>query len=78
MTVISTKEFVSNEDKYFDMAMTEEIFVQRDNAMFIVQNITQNVEPDVVFEPDENFYRSIPMEEVRDKIVGYMRKKNTK
>jgi len=78
MTVVSSKEFAINEDKYFDLAMNEQVFVQRNNMMFIVQNMAQNIEQDVVFEPDEDFFRSIPMEEVRDKIVGYMRKKCSK
>ena len=78
MTVVSSKEFAINEDKYFDLAMNEQVFVQRNNMMFIVQNMAQKIEPDVVFEPDEDFFRSIPMEEVRDKIVGYMRNKCSK
>jgi len=74
MTVVSSKEFAINEDKYFDLAMNEQVFVQRDNIFFMVKNM----EPDQIFEPDEDFYRSIPIEDVRDKIVGYMRKKITK
>jgi len=74
MTVVSSKEFATNEEKYFDLAMNEKLFVQRDNIFFMVKNM----EPDHIFEPDEDFYRSIPIEDVRDKIVGYMRKKITK
>ena len=76
MTLVSSKEFAINEDKYFDLAMNEQVFVQRKDSMFIVQNITQKVEPDKIFEPDEDFYRAIPIEEVRDHIVEYIRKKH--
>lgn len=30
MTVVSSKEFVTNQNKYFDMAMREDVFIQRD------------------------------------------------
>ena len=38
MTVVSAKEFASNQEKYFDMAIHEQVFVQRerDNVMFIL------------------------------------------
>ena len=34
MTVVSSKEFVSNEDKYFDLALDERVFVKRGKNMF--------------------------------------------
>ena len=34
MTVVSSKEFVSNDDKYFDMAVNEELCIKRGNNMF--------------------------------------------
>ena len=40
MTVVSTKEFNTNQDKYFDMAISEQIFIQRDDYMFIVARVT--------------------------------------
>ena len=78
MTVVSTQEFNANQEKYFNLAIDEQVFIQKDNYMFIVQNVAQNIEQDVVFEPDEDFHRSIPIEEVRDKVVGYIRKKHAK
>ena len=36
MTVVSSKEFVSNEDKYFDLAMNEQVFVQKGDNMFLL------------------------------------------
>jgi hypothetical protein len=42
MTVVSSKEFVSNEDKYFDMALDEQVIVRKGNNMFVVQSFVQN------------------------------------
>jgi hypothetical protein len=36
MTIVNSKEFAINEDTYLDMAMNDEVFVQRGNMMFIV------------------------------------------
>ena len=78
MTVVSSKEFVTNQEKYFDMALNDRIVIQRGTNMFVVQNFVTINEPDVVFEPDSDFFRSIPIEEVRDRVVGYVRKKHSK
>jgi len=75
MTVVSTKEFNANQEKYFDMAASEDIVIQRGGNLFIIQSYIPYDEPDVIFEPDEDFYRSIPLEEVRDEIVKYIYKK---
>ena len=39
MTVVSSEEFLSNEDKYFDMALDEQVCIQRGDNMFVVQNV---------------------------------------
>ena len=36
MTVVNSKEFVSNQDKYFDIAMNEQLFIQRGDYTFII------------------------------------------
>jgi len=64
MTVISSTEFATNQNKYFDMAMEEEVFVQRGNNMFLFKCTDKYEEPDMIFEPDEDFYRSISKEEL--------------
>ena len=71
MTVVSTKEFHTNQDKYFDIAMNEQVFVKRDNIMFIVTREKKYKEP------DDDYHRAIPIEDVRDSIVDYIRKKHT-
>jgi len=39
MTVVSTKEFVTNQNKYFDLALNEQVIIQRGNNMFVVQHL---------------------------------------
>jgi len=46
------------------MALNDSIVVQRGENMFIVQNYIPNGEPDMVFEPDDDFYRSINVDEL--------------
>ena len=68
MTVVSTKEFNANQEKYFDMAASEDVVIQRGGNLFIIQSYIPYDEPDVIFEPDEDFYRSFTAEELLDGI----------
>ena len=34
MTVVSSKEFVSNQERYFDMAINEDVCIKREQNMF--------------------------------------------
>jgi predicted transcriptional regulator len=36
MTLVNTKEFVSNQKKYFDMAINEQVFIKRGKNTFII------------------------------------------
>jgi hypothetical protein len=75
MTVVSTKEFNTHQEKYFDMAENDHVIIKRGDNMLIVHNYVPDNEPDIVFKPDDDFYRSIPLEEVRDKVVNYIHQK---
>ena len=68
MTVVSSKEFAINQKKYFELALNENVFVQKDEDLFVFTRTNEHKEPDMIFEPDEDFYRSISMEEVREKL----------
>ena len=68
MTVVSSKEFVANQEKYFDLALNEQIYIRNGENMFAVSMAEKYEESDRIFEPDEDFYRSITMEEVREKL----------
>jgi hypothetical protein len=71
MTVVSSKEFVSNEDKYFDLAEKEQVYVRRDNNMFIVTiaNIGKDEAYEEVLEPDDDFRRALSAEEFRKRLI---------
>jgi len=62
MTIVSSKEFVTNEDAYFDLAMNEEVFVKRDNIMFIITRANDSRKK--YLEPDDDLRRAITGEEL--------------
>jgi len=78
MTIVSSNEFNTNQEKYLDLAINNQVFIQRGDNMLVVQNIGHYAESEEIFEPDDDFYRSIPMTEVQDRIVGYIQKKYAK
>ena len=63
MTVVSSKEFFGNGDKYFDIAKNERVFVQRDNMMFIVSRDRKKHKL-----PDDDFRRAITADELLEGI----------
>jgi len=70
MTVISSREFATNQERYFDIAINEDVFIKRDRSMFqlICNNYEMNREREY-YEPDEDFYRSISADEFKDKAL---------
>ena len=74
MTVVSTKEFNANQEKYFDMAVSEDVVIQRGENLFIIQSFVSNNEPEEIFEPDDDFYKSISFEEVRVSALDHIHK----
>ena len=66
MIVVSSKEFVTNQEKYFDLALNEQVFIKRGENMFSV--ISTNVEKQACLEPDEDLHRAITIDELREKI----------
>ena len=66
MTVISSREFATNQDRYFDMAMNGQVFVQRGENRFIVTSVDEKKKQHK--KPDEDFYRAITMDELRRRV----------
>jgi hypothetical protein len=72
MTVVSSKEFAANQEKYFDMALDEQVMIQRDNNMFhLLYNNLDNTNIyhdasvyDEVLEPDDDFRKAISAKEL--------------
>ena len=66
MTVISSKEFATNQNKYFELAMNEQVYIKNGENMFLLIYTTVDnteVKERVYYEPDEDFYRSITADE---------------
>jgi hypothetical protein len=66
MTTISSKEFISNQDKYFEMAANEPVFIQRADKMFFISaaNAENSDKYDEILEPDDDFRRAITGDEL--------------
>jgi len=64
MTVVSSKEFVANQKKYFDLAVNEDVYIKRGKYEFrlLCTTINEPVDEIIYHEPDEDFYRSISAE----------------
>ena len=71
MTVVSSKEFVINEDKYLNIAMNGQVFIQRGDCLFIV---TKAKEPKKkrYLEPDDDLRRAITMDELRESVHAHI------
>ena len=67
MTVISGKEFIANQKRYFDMARDEKICIKRGKNRFhlLYAPDEKQVPPQPILEPDEDFYRAITMDELK-------------
>jgi len=65
MTVISTQEFVANQNKYFDMAIEHDIHIKRGLNMYqlICTNFNNTNISDEILEPDDDLRRAISMDE---------------
>ena len=77
MTVVSSKEFAANQEKYFGMALNEQIYIRNGENMFTVSMTEKYEEPNMIFEPDEDFYRSMSMDEFIEKAMVRLEKIDT-
>ena len=71
MTVVSTKEFNTNQKRYFELAENEEVCIKRCNSMYHLMFRpleTQYLEQPIL-EPDNDFYRAISAEEFRTRLA---------
>ena len=70
MIVVSSKEFISNEGKYFDLALDEDVGIKRgDYTFYLVNRPVENQYPPQPFlEPDEDLRRAITAEELKKRM----------
>ena len=66
MRVISSKEFNTNQKNYAKMAVNEEVCDTMYSPMH--RPLEMQYPEQEILEPDEDFYRAITMEEVREKL----------
>ena len=70
MTVVSTKEFNINQEKYLDLALNEQVLIQRNDCMFIV---TKASEPKLKHKkPDDELRRAVTMDEVKGRLHSHI------
>ena len=69
MTVVSIKEFETNQAKYFDMAEVEQVFIQRGESLFIVAK-----SPDRFKAPDDDLRNAVTMDAVKDRLHRHVNK----
>jgi len=83
MTIVSSKEFATRPAKYYHLALNEQVVIKRGKNMFHLTcvNGCNTSQHDEILEPDEDFYRAIPADEFRIRLVSaleYIDKKYTK
>jgi hypothetical protein len=72
MTVVSSKEFAGNQERYLDMALNDHVYIQRGDNMFIVTRA--NGPARKYKEPDDDLRRAVSMEVVRDRLHEHVNK----
>ena len=70
MTVVSSKEFVANEDKYFELAEHEDVCIKRGNGMFhlLYRPMEIHYPEQPILEPDDDLRNAITKEECKVKV----------
>jgi Ca2+-binding EF-hand superfamily protein len=65
MTLVSTKEFNTHQEKYFDMAVNGNVCIQRGENMFYLSYAPfESPNPEQpILEPDDDLRRAITMDE---------------
>ena len=74
MTIVSSKEFATQPAKYYHLALNEQVVIKRGKNMFHLTHINgcHTREYDEILEPDEDFYRAIPADEFRLRLVSVL------
>ena len=61
MTVVSSKEFATQQDKYYELALNEQVYIKKGDNMFIVT--VANDKKKKYLEPDDDLRRAITADE---------------
>ena len=70
MTVVSSKEFIANEDKYFELAERENVCIKRGNGIFqlLYRPIEVQYSEQAILEPDDDLRNAITAEELLKRV----------
>jgi len=77
MTVITTQEFVANQNKYFNMAINQDVCIKRDEGMFHIRYnpVTEtNGKKQKYKQPDADFYMALSGEEFKKRALEIVEK----
>jgi predicted transcriptional regulator len=77
MTIISSREFAAHQKKYYDTAINEDVFIKRGRNTFQLVHANGREEASherVYHEPDEDFYRSISMDEFKERALEMVKR----
>jgi hypothetical protein len=74
MTVVSSKEFSTNQKKYFDLAIDEEVVIKSgDNMFHLMYKPVEMAYPEQpILEPDDNLRRAITMDELKTSALEHI------
>ena len=70
MTLVSSKEFIADEDKYFDLALNGGVCIQRGDFMYQLVSVPfeKQYPPQPFLEPDDDFRRAITIDELHSRV----------
>ena len=71
MTLVSSKEFLSNEEKYFDLALNGGVCIQRGDFVYhlVSAPFEEQYPPQPFLEPDDDLRRAISADEFRHRCL---------
>jgi len=75
MTVVSSKEFATNQKKYYDLAVNEDIIIKRGKNVFhLIYAPVEEYPEQPILEPDDDFYRAISGDEFKKRALEIVEK----
>ena len=64
MTIVSSQDFVANHNRYFDLAIDEQVIVKRGDYSFRIVRHFENERPQKILKPDDKLRNAITAEEL--------------
>ena len=72
MTAVSRKEFNTHQDRYFEIAINEQVYVQNGEYTFIVKRADEPKRKHK--KPDEKLRRAVTMDVVKERLQTHIHK----